>query len=112
MIRHEVQQAPETFDLNKTGTPYVLWPCGPFTSAAIQAVPSTSNTTWRLTVIVSNDPKKSAYENHPSGITLQSTAQITPVFSVAGYLYVGVKLSTAAAATVQSDLFCVLKDSV
>lgn len=104
-------QKKAAFDFNLTGTPYELWPCGPHVSASIQAVPASSNTTWRLTVIVSNDPAKAAYENHPSNIVLSSAAQITPAFSVVGYLWYGFKLSTAAGGALRGDVYGLTKDS-
>jgi hypothetical protein len=104
---------PRLVDLNASnlGTK-IYMPCNNLVWASAQcSITEGTGTTWVLTVIVSNDPLAKSFENHPSAITLTNSAKITPVFSVVGYLYFGVQLTTVAGSATLGHIFLVGKDS-
>lgn len=111
MIRTKHYASTEPFDLNQTGTPRLLWDCADMVSASVQVCPAAAGAAYVLTVIVSNDPSGAKYESHPSTITLTASARITSVFSVVGFRWFGVALTTPNGAALRGDVFGVAKDS-
>lgn len=109
--------APRGVDCNveaATTPPRFYARCDEFVSAAIQMEPNEASGTVSavvFTVIVSNDPAGRIFNDHPSTITLAAGSRITQVFSVAGYAWVGVRLSTVNGSALQAHIHIVLKDS-
>lgn len=106
---------PASFDCDDAGTSNYRFtaPCADMVSASAQVIPLevAAGTAFVLTVIVSNDPAGNKFENHPSSITLTNSARITAPFSVVGYLFFGVKLTTINGGNMTAELMLVCKDS-
>ncbi len=100
------------FDLDDAGAMRRVMRCQNMVSAAIQVdVVTGTGSAFVLDVIVSCDPKGKIFQVHPSTIQLTNTAKVTPVFSVAGYLWVGVKLNTVNGGNAKADIYIVTKDA-
>lgn len=107
---------PQPVDFNSAvsgpgGGVKIVMSCKDLVSGSAQAYPITpTGTSWVFTVVVSNDPQGKLFEAHPSAITLTNSAKISPVFSVVGYLYFGVQLTTAAGGAATGHIFLTGKD--
>lgn len=103
---------PRPMDLDDDGALHFIAPCKDMVSASAQVTIDTgTGSAFVLTVIVSNDPTGTKYENHPSSITLTNSAKITAVFSVVGYLWFGVKLTTVNGGNLLGHIYLVTKDA-
>lgn len=99
-------------DFDDDGAVKCTMQCHDMISASAQAeVVDGTGTAWVFTVIVSNDPKGRKFENHPSSITLTNSAKISAAFSVVGYLWFGVQLTTLAGGDTQGNIYLACKDS-
>lgn len=105
---------PAIFDLDDSGTTNYRFtmPCEGMVCASAQVEPTAvvAGTAFVLTVIVSNDPAGRIFVAHPSVITLTNSNQITPVYSVAGYLHHGVSLTTVNGGNAYAHIYLVCKD--
>lgn len=99
-------------DLDDSGALHFMAPCKDMVSASAQVrIVEGTGSAFQLTVIVSNHPSGALYENHPSAIVLTNSAKISQVFSVAGYLWFGVKLTTVNSGNATGHIYLVAKDS-
>lgn len=105
--------APRPMDLDDEGSPFLgPIPCGGMVSGSAQVeVVSGTGSAFVLTVQVSNDPAAESFANHPSTVTLTNAAQITAAFSVVGYAWMRVKLTTVNSGDATGHVHVCLKDS-
>lgn len=93
-------------DLDDDGAVRFTMPCDGYVCASAQVeVLSGTASAFVLTVIVSNDPNGATFQNHPSNITLTASYLITPTFSIAGYRWFGVKLTTINSGDTQANIY-------
>ena len=100
------QLAGRTIDLDDEGTETrFVAPVGESVTgtAQVELIDGTGSA-FVLTVVVSNDPAMKQFESHPAGVTLTNTAKITEAFSIAGYLWWGVRLTTVNSGNLQAHV--------